>query len=171
MKDEAIGAWEAAAIMGVHWSRPKKMADAGTIPSRVMCGQPGREFAVYSREDCERDYRDYIAKRTVSRRPRTALADRPAALRMLAAKGRPKIAFGDAIGAYEAAKILGVFWTLVPRLAKEGKIVGRVLQSGRGQTSRLWIFSRQSCAAWEAEVSKLEQAGKMRGRPRSFVDR
>jgi hypothetical protein len=172
MKDEAIGAWEAAAIMGVHWSRVRRMADAGAISVRVVCGQEGREFAVYSRDECEQNYRDYVANRQGGRRPRTAVHERPAAIKLLAAKGRPKIKFGDAIGAYEAAKILGVFWTLVPRLAKEGKIVGRILHSGRASQSRLWVLSRQSCEARAAESSRLEQSGQKMGRPRkSFVDR
>jgi hypothetical protein len=171
MKDEALGAWEAAALLGVHWSRPKRMADAGTISARVVCGQEGREFAVYSRQECEENYRDYAAKRTEARRPRTAVDARPAMLKALAASGRQKIAFGDAVGVYEAAKILGVFWTLVPRLARDGKIIGRVLHSGRSAQSRLWIFSRQSCERRAAEITKLEQAGTKIGRPRTRVDK
>lgn len=142
------------------------MAEAGTISARVLGSSGEREFAVYSRRECEQNYRDYMAKRVVGRRPRTALDNRPAILEALSPKDRPRIAFGDAISVYEAAKILGVWWTLIPRLAKEGKIVGRVLNSGRQNSSRLWVISRQSCEQHGADVSRQEQAGTKRGRPR-----
>ncbi len=169
--DEAIGPWEAACLMGVHWSRPAKMAAKGDIVSRAVSGQDGREFAVYSREDCEQNYQDYIEKRVVTRRPRTALDLRPGMVKALASKKRPRIAFGDAISVEEAAKAMGVYWTLVPRLVESGKIVGRVLTSGRAGGARIWIVSRESCQRHAAEVSKLEQAGKKRGRKRKTVDR
>ena len=171
MKDEALGAWEAAALMGVHWSRPARMAESGIISSRIVGSTADREFAVYSREGCEENYRDYLAKRVVSRRPRTALENRPAMVRLLADKDRPRIEFGDAISVYEAAKILGVYWTLVPRLVKSEKIVGRILNSGREKSSRLWVISRKSCERHGAEVSRQEQAGTKAGRPRKSVDR
>jgi hypothetical protein len=167
MNDEAIGAWEASALMGLHWSRPAKMAEAGTISSRVVGSTEERTFAVYSRAECEQNYKDYMANRVPTRRPRTALDNRPDILRVLGQKDRPKIAYGDAISVYEAAKILGVWWTLVPRLAKDGKIVGRVLHSGRQNSSRLWVISRQSCETHGADVSRQEQAGTKRGRPRT----
>lgn len=169
-EDEAIGPWEAACLMGVHWSRPAKMAAKGLIGARATCGRDGREFAVYSRKDCEENYEDYLQKRVVQRRPRTAVDMRPAMLKTLAAKKRPKIAFGDAISIEEAAECMGVYWTLVPRLVESGKIVGRVLHSGRAGGSRVWIVSRKSCQQHSAEVSRLEAAGKKRGRKRKTVD-
>lgn len=170
-EDEAIGPWEAACLMGVHWSRPAKMAAKGVIASRTTCGRDGREFAVYSRKDCEENYENYLQKRGIQRRPRTAVDMRPGMIRALAAKKRPRIAFGDAISVEEAAECMGVYWTLVPRLVESGKIVGRVLNSGRAGAARVWIVSRQSCQRHSAEVSKLEQAGKKRGRKRKTVDR
>lgn len=170
MNDEAIGAWEAAAIMGVHWSRPAKMAATGVISSRVIGETGERSFAVYSRAECEENYRDYAAKRLVSKRPRTALDERPVILKVLAPRDRPRIAYGDAISVYEAGKILGVWWTLVPRLVRDGKLVGRILNSGRKKSSRLWIISRGSCERNRADVARQEQAGTKRGRPRRRVD-
>jgi hypothetical protein len=147
------------------------MVDAGTISGRALFSNEGRDFLVYSLADCNQNFRDYLENRTGSKRGRTAVNDRPRMLRLLAAKGRPKIAYEDAIGAYEAAKILGVYWTFMARLAKNGHIVGRILHSGRSDRSRLWIFSRKSCEARAVEIAKLEKAGKKIGRPRSYVDR
>lgn len=172
MKDEAIGAFEAAAVLGVHFTRPRRLAADGTLSSRQIGGVDGREFSVYSLRECDENYRDYEKNRRDSGgagRPRTGASARPEALRRLAAKDRPRIAFGDAIGAAEAAKILGIYWTLVPRVAKEGKIVGRILWSERADRSRLWIFSRQSCEAWASEVKRQEDAGVKKGRPRSRI--
>lgn len=172
MRNEAIGAWEAACLMGTHWTRPRRMADAGLISIRTISGSGGREFSVYSASECDQNYLDYQEQlKSADRhtRGRTAVHLRQDAVRKLSAKGRPQIQFDDAIGVGEAAKILGVYWTRVVRIAEEGKIVGRVLWSQRAGASRLWIFSRQSCVSWAKEVRKLESAGLKRGRPRKSV--
>lgn len=171
MKNEAIGTWEAACLMGVHWTRPKKMADAGIISIRTICGGEGREFAVYSARECDENFADYESGRDKQRRPRTAVDMRPDALKMLGGRDRPKIDFDDAIGVGEAAEVLGVYWTRVARLVDEGRIVGRVLWSARGGGSRLWIFSRKSCVSWAKEVRRLEASGEKKGRPRKSVAR
>lgn len=170
MKNEAIGTWEAACLLGVHWTRPKKMAEGGILSSRAVGGANGREFAVYSASECDENFLKYAE--AVRRgggpqgRGRTAVDLRPDAIKRLSAKGRPRIDFEDAIGVLEAAEILGVFWTRVARMVDEGKIVGRVLWSDRGDRSRLWIFSRKSCTACAKENRRLEAAGKKLGRPR-----
>jgi hypothetical protein len=172
MKDEAIGAYEAAGVLGVHFTRPKRLAAAGVLSCRNIGGADGREFSVYSLRDCDENFRDYEKNRRNSGgagRPRTGSTARSEALRRLAEKGRPKIAFGDAIGTDEAAKILGVYWTLIPRLVGDGKVVGRILWSERADRSRLWIFSRESCEAWASEVTRQEDAGTKKGRPRSRI--
>lgn len=170
MKDEALGAWEAAGLMGLHWSRPAKMVLQGILSSRVVGVSGERSFAVYSRNECEQNYADYIDGKAIRKRPRTALDERPAILRALAPKSRPRIAYGDAISLAEAGRILGVWWTLVPRLVRDGKLVGRILHSGRKNSSRLWIISRESCEQHRADVARQEQAGTKRGRPRKCVD-
>lgn len=164
--DEAIGAFEAAALLGVHFTKPMRMWEKGEISARELMGDDARRFLVYSRKECDENFEEYQSG-TRSGRPRTREVDRPLAQRRLSAKGRPSIAFGDAIGAREAAEILGVWHTLVPRLAREGKIVGRVLWSDRTRTSKLWIFSRASVEQRAAEIRRLEEAGTKVGRPRS----
>lgn len=167
MKNEAIGTWEAACLMGVHWTRPKKMADGGVLSARAVGGAEGREFAVYSARECDENFLEYAKRRDAHGRGRTAVDLRKDAIKQLSANGRPQIDFEDAIGVSEAAEILGVFWTRVARMVDEGKIVGRVLWSNRGDRSRLWIFSRKSCVACAKEIRRLEAAGKKLGRPRN----
>ena len=155
--------------MAVHWTKAKKMADAGIISSRTVAGEDGREFSVYSLRECKENFDDYLAERKKAGkrgRPRTGEDSRIDTLKALEQKDRPRIEFGDAIGCQEAAEILGVWTTFVPRLARDGKIVGRVVWSARGGKSRLWIFSRASCERRAALVRKLEDSGRKVGRPR-----
>lgn len=167
MKNEAIGSYEAAAVMGLHFTRPRRMAAAGVIASKTLSGEEGRSFSVYSLRECDENFRDYeeaIGKS--GGRPRTQIDSRHAVLRVLADKDRPVIMMDDVVGTEEAATILGVWHTLVPRLAKRGRIVGRLLWSERAGVSRLWIFSRKSCEACVAKMRKLEEKGIRVGRPR-----
>lgn len=168
MKDEAIGPWEAAGIMGVHWSRPAKMAANGLLSCRIV-GDKDKNYLVFSRLECEENYREYVENRTTKRRPRAHEDMRGVVLDSLANAKRVRVAFGDAIGVSQAAELMGVYWTLVPRLIKEGKIAGRVLASGRSGSPRMWIVSRQSCEAHSAAISRLESAGKKRGRRRKLT--
>lgn len=172
MRNEAIGAYEAAGLLGVHFTRPRRLAEDGVISSREIGGTAGRSFAVYSARECDENFLEYERGRNLGKvgRPRVAVASRAETIKRLSAKSKPVIEFGDAIGVEEASKILGVFWTLVPRLAKEQKIVGRILWSERADRSRLWIFSRTSVEAWASEVKRQEGAGTKKGRPRSRVD-
>jgi len=172
MRNEAIGAYEAAGLLGVHFTRPRKLAEDGVISSREIAGTAGRSFAVYSARECDENFREYERGRSSGKagRPRVAVASRAETLRQLAAKSKPAIEFGDAIGVEEAARVLGVFWTLVPRMVGDGKIVGRILWSQRASRSRLWIFSRTSVEAWASEVRRQEESGTKKGRPRSSVD-
>lgn len=167
MKNEAIGSYEAAAVMGLHFTRPRRMAETGVISSAVLGGEEGRSFSVYSLRECDENFRDY--EETIGKsggRPRTQIDSRHAVLRVLADKDRPVIMMDDVVGTEDAAAILGVWHTLVPRLAKSGRIVGRLLWSERSGASRLWIFSRKSCEACAAKMRKLEEKGIRVGRPR-----
>lgn len=167
VKNEAIGSYEAAAVMGLHFTRPRRMAEAGIISSTALGGEEGRSFSVYSLRECDENFRDY--EETIGKsggRPRTQVDSRHAVLRVLADKDRPVIMMDDVIGTQEAAEILGVWHTLVPRLVKSGRIVGRLLWSERASASRLWIFSRKSCEACVAKMRKLEEKGISVGRPR-----
>lgn len=167
MKNEAIGSYEAAAVMGLHFTRPRKMAADGVISSKTLGGEEGRTFSVYSLKECDENFRDYeeaIGKS--GGRPRTQIDSRHDVLRVLADRDRPVIMMDDVVGTDEAAEILGVWHTLVPRLAKSGRISGRLLWSERAGASRLWIFSRKSCEACAAKMRRLEEKGIRVGRPR-----
>jgi len=168
VKNEAIGSYEAAAVMGLHFTRPRRMAESGVISSKTLGGEEGREFSVYSLRECDENFREY--EKSIGQsggRPRTCLESRHAVLRAMAEKDRPVILMDDVVGTDEAAEILGVWHTLVPRLANSGRIVGRILWSERAAASRLWIFSRKSCEECAAKMRKLEEAGVSVGRPRT----
>jgi len=169
MKNEAIGAYEAAAVMGVHFSRPQRMVELGLISCKVLTGEGGRQFAVYSLRECDENFRAYEEElsKSTGGRPRTRVDARHEVLRALGAKGRPVIMLDDAISSQEAAEILGVWYTVISRIGARGDIVGRHLWSDRAPRSRLWVWSRKSCEAFAVKVRKLEKAGERVGRPRS----
>jgi hypothetical protein len=178
MKNEAVGAYEAAGLLGVHFTRPKRMADMGLIATREIESTGGAVFAVYSAKECEDNFLEYRENYEGRRRagekvgrPRAFVGQRQHAIGALSDPGRPQISFEDAVGVVEAAKILGVYYTRVVRIVQEGKIVGRVLWSERGGRSKLWIFSRASCEAHAAAIKKLEAAGLKKGRPRAVAVR
>jgi len=175
--DHALGAFEAAALMGVHFTRPKRLATAGAIVSRVIPSpvdsESRRVFTLFSAAECDSDWEEYEKKRDAAggktdRRPRAYEDLRPKVLKYLAKIEKP-ILFSDAIGVAEVADILGIHWSFPPRVAKAGRIIGRLLWSQRSDTARsprLWIFSRESCLKEAARVLKVEAAGQKVGRPR-----
>jgi hypothetical protein len=153
------------------------MAEKGILTARVATesanvDEPERFYAFYDSKECDDNYREYdekVASRggKSDRRPRGWLHLRPDAIRHLRGV-KTRIAFDDAITLGEAAALLGVHHTLVPRMLREGKIVGRVAWNPRGKsTSRVWIVSRKSCLANVKEIKALEAAGKKRGRLRT----
>lgn len=169
MKNEAIGSFEAACVMGLHWVRPKKMADAGLLDCRIIGGEAGRAFAVYGLRQAEQNWREYeelIRTGEFGGRPRAYEHMRSAALRVLGEKGRPQIAYEDAIDIDEAARILRLYPTRVPRLIADRRLVARKLWSERTSSPKLWIVSKQSAEKLCRELDKAEAAGKKRGRIR-----
>lgn len=133
-----------------------------------------RSFLVYDGAECEQNFLDYDEEfrsrgGKTERRPRSSVHLRPAAMTRLRAIQTP-IAFDDAIGAPEAAKILGVHVTFLGRLAKAGKIIGRQPWNprARSDSGKVWIFSRRSCVANVREVRALQASGKKVGRPRKL---
>jgi hypothetical protein len=175
--DLAIGSYEAACVLGVHFTQPKRMADKGLLTARALKSptdrDTGRVFAVYSLAECQRDYEDYeerLKSGEHTRRARTAVDERGAMIKKLAGE-KQKIEFGDAIGAAEAGRILGVHFSFPVRMAQAGKIKGRCLHNSRPDTggSALWIFSRASCEAEAAATKRIQEAGKKPGRPRRFA--
>lgn len=177
VKDQAIGSWEAAAVMGVHFTQPAVMVRKGVLKSRAIKGPKGgagRSFAIYSLRECDDDYRDYESGQTerTRRRARTQTSMRPAALRKLKANA-VQIDFDDAVGCVEAAGIMGCHFTWPPRAAARGDIVGRILHNGRDDSDldRIWIFSRRSCESNAAAARAQVHAGKKIGRPRRGMRR
>jgi hypothetical protein len=165
MRNEALGQFEAAAVMGVIFTRPLVMVRSGLLTRHTLHSHDGRVFSVYERRQCEESWQQYLLTRRG--RPRQHQARRLEMLRLLNDEARPRIGVHDAICTYQAAEILGCWHTYVPRLAVQGKIVGRRLISRRGNASRLWIFSRESCLAYAKHWALMESTGKKSGRPRT----
>lgn len=179
LPDLALSANEAAAVMGVHWTRPRKMADAGLLMCKAL--RPAfnpdseRSTRIYSLHDCESDYRNYLALRQNRdpsiRRPRAHLDNREEMLRRLA-EVEP-ILFKDACGSGEAAEILRVTPCLVLRYAEDGVLRARKpiddLRGHGDSTGRWWIFSASSVRARRDQVIAEEAADKKRGL-RKFID-
>ena len=174
---QAVGSAEAAAIMGIHFTQPRRMVEKGLLtayqpPLSLYSDDPRRCYAIYDGGEAEANYQAYDEEfrsrggRT-ARRPRAWGHTRPDALRHLKAVETP-IAFADAIGMAEAAQILQVHESLIPRLVASGKIIGRRPWNPRGiGGSRIYILSRESCQANVRETKSREAAGKKPGRKRS----
>jgi hypothetical protein len=168
---QAVGGFEAAAIMGVHFTVPYRLAKRGKLVAHTHdAGETGRRVTFFDGAECEADYLDYSEKMDASggtgKRPRENLKHRAAALRHLA-KVKQKIQLSDAISTSEAAEILGMVRSFVPKMATAGTIVGRKLWSPRaaGGASQ-WMFSRKSCLDNLAKTKVLYSSGKMQGRVR-----
>ena len=171
----ALGPHEAAAIMGVHYTIPQRMLDRGWIVGRDVQTAGDRRYCVFDGRSCQENYEEYDAKVVArggmnDRRPRAWLHLREPMIDSLSAE-EVRIAFEDAISAEEAAEILHVHRSFVPRLAKEGEIVGRLCH-GRGRarasTRRVWIFSRKSCLENLAKARAVQLKGGKVGRPRNL---
>lgn len=161
----ALGAYEAACLMGVHWTRAAKMAAKDEIATRCLSWSSGddrlRVYSMLSANANWHSYEDNLASGTLTRRPRANAHRRP---EMLAELGKVKqhIEFADACSSLEACEILGCWHTALQRMVDEGRLVGRKLISHREGASRTMIFSRASCEANAA--SYRENPGP--GRPR-----
>lgn len=173
--DQGIGAYEAACLLGVHWTTVARMVEKGLLTSRQMesptVGEPERVVAIYSLLECEADYAAYdeqLKHGGSGKRPRGSVDLRPAMVKVMAAIENP-IAFGDAISSGEAARILGVHWSFPPRLVSQGKIIGRVLTNNRNNRSRVWVYSRSSCESNGSTNRRLQENNKKSGRNRHFA--
>lgn len=173
--DQAIGAYEAGCLLGVHWTTVARMVNKGLLTSRQMesptLGEPERVVAIYSLAECEADYAAYaeqLKRGGSGKSPRYSVHKRPEMVNAIAAIENP-IAFGDAISSGEAGKILGVHWSFPPRLVSQGKIIGRNLINLRNRRSRHWMFSRASCEVNAATMRRLQAAGRKKGRDRKYA--
>jgi hypothetical protein len=175
--DQALGSYEAAALMGLHYGQPSKLLQKGVLTARTVTqsaysDEPTRYISIYDGAECEANYQDYEEKTAArggktERRPRSWLHLRPEAVRRLKAVKHP-IAFDDAITLHEASQILGVHISLLPRLIASGKITGRRPWNPRGLRTgeRNWIVSRRSCLEHAKRTRAAEADGTKRGRPR-----
>lgn len=176
LPDLAISSWEASKIMGLHYTMPQRYAEErGWIKIRRLSSnrdEGKKGLSVYSLADCERSFQEYILKNQHRRRsrPRKNTGLRDQVLAGLRAEST-HILFGDAVGVAEAAAILGVTENWVPKMIKQGAIVGRQLPNGRGgrKTNRGWAVSRMSCLADRADYIRKIRAGNPPGRPRSLA--
>jgi hypothetical protein len=169
--EQAIGSYEAAALMGLHFGQPQKLIARGVLTARTVTQSaysdaPLRFVSIYDGAECEANFQDYDANGP-TKRARLSLHLRPEAVRRLKAVKTP-ITFDDAITLAEAAEILGVHISLLPRLVESGKIVGRRPWNPRGlrMGARNWIVSRRSCLERARIAKAQESAGTKRGRPR-----
>lgn len=173
---QAVGSAEAAAILGVHWTQPRNMVAKGILTAYLPANSlysddPARSYAIYDGAECEENYQRYdeayrAAGGRTPRRPRAWVHLRPDVVQHLKSVKTP-IDFDDAIGMAEAAAILEVHQTLIPRLISAGKIVGRKPWSPRVATQKIYIISRRSCQANIRETRAREVAGKKPGIRRS----
>lgn len=173
---QAVGSAEAAAILGVHFTQPRKMVEKGQLtaykpPLSLYSADPSRSYAIYDGGECEENFQGYDEEYRARggktlRRPRAWVHTRPDALRHLKAVKTP-IAFADAIGMAEAAQILQVHESLIPRLVASGKVVGRKPWNPRAGGGKIYILSRESCRANVREMKAREAAGKKPGRKRT----
>ena len=173
--DQAVGAYEAACLLGVHWTTVGRMVAKGLLTSREMLSptvrEPERVVAVYSLAECEADYAEYVEQLKhggSGKRPRGSIDLRPAMVKAIAAIEQP-IEFGDAISSGEAARILGVHWCFPSRLVSQEKIIGRVLTNNRNKRSRVWVYSRSSCEANASTCRRLQENGRKIGRNRNLA--
>lgn len=167
-RDIALGSWEAAALLGVHFTRPSRMMATGKLIGRTLAGvrdEPQFAIAVYSSADCERDYEEYRERVDQAggkhyRRPRAWLHLREPVVRRLA-REQNLVEYADACSVAEAMHELRLVSTAqVCRMLREGKLVGRRPYSERNNQSKsLWIISRRSVEEWKKNIVAREAAG------------
>jgi len=103
------------------------MLTAYQPPMSLYTDSPSRRVAIYDGGECAANYEAYDERclargGKINSRPREWVHTRPDALRHLKAVKTP-IAFKDAIGMAEAAQILQVHESLIPRMVASGKIM------------------------------------------------
>jgi len=167
--DQAVGAYEAACLMGVHFTVPRRMVDKGILTGHIPNAASGRErvVAIFDVRECEKNFAEYEERVAAlggksDRRPRGWLHLRPDAIARLTSV-ETRVPFSDAMTLDEAASEMGVHPTLVARLLRERRLAGRVCWTRRGGGGRLWIVSRNSVRENIRTVKSLEAAGKKRG--------
>lgn len=176
---QAVGSFEAAALMGIHFSTPAKMVEKGLLsahqqPPTIKTATGLRRQSIFDGAECEANFLEYQEKLDgaggkTERRPRAHLHLRPKALRHFATVQTP-IDFSDAIGVAEAAEILCVHVSFIPRMVRAKEIVGRSTWGQRraSDVARHYLISRSSCLENAKKTRKLQASGKKIGRPRKM---
>jgi hypothetical protein len=167
---QAVGGFEAAAILGLHFTVPYRLAKTGKLTAHTHdVGDKGRQITFFDGAECEENWCGYSEKMALEggtgKRPRTNDKHRKAVLKHLAAVEH-KIQLSDAISVAEAAEIMGTHVTWANRLVKEGKLIGRRLWSPRSSKQPQWIVSKKSALANLADAKAAFSTGKMQGRVR-----
>jgi hypothetical protein len=173
IRSQAIGPHEAAAILGVHYTVPARMVAKGLLSSVYMKprgGRDTRDTLAYDAAECDRNYHEYEAamadrRKSGGGRPRSWVHTRPDMLRHLASL-EVRIGFSDAISIQEAADIMRVHASFVPRMIESGEIVGRRAWGRAGRGGKIYLISRASCLANLADARKKASEGGHPGRPR-----
>lgn len=174
--DLALGSYEAAALLGVHFTRPAKMADGGLIISRPLGTNrkdPSHRLSIYSEADCERDFAEYEERVREAggkhyRRPRAWLHLRAQVLKRLAKMTR-RIEYADACSIAEAMEIMNLeSTTQITRLLVKGELIGRHPWNPRSSSEAIWIISRRSVEERKKRIIADEKAGRKPG-IRKFV--
>lgn len=169
---QAIGAHEAASLMGVHFTVPYRMALRGKLAAAHFESLGERRITFFDGREVEENWVEYchdMAAGGTGKRPRDHTDHRQAVLAHLAAV-TTRIALADAISTTEAAKILGMQRSYAVVLAKQGKVVGRQLWSARSNRGpNQWMFSRRSCLANVAAAKATFATGKAVGRLRDSI--
>lgn len=154
LPDLAIGSYEAAAILRVHWTQPRRMISRKQIVGRKIARAGGRaEMYLYSLHDCLREWDEYQSAPPAANRPRTG--DTELAKRVLAylASG-PQIVYEDATNCHAVARILGVHPSLITRFIARGTIVNRETFSERREGKAktvVRIYSKADALRLKAE--------------------
>lgn len=153
LEDLALGADEAACVMGVQRSRTKRMHERDEIIAKVcepVYSNSTRRARIFSLRSCEANFREYESRKLIKgrdgvMRPRAWLKNREPALHRLRSL-TTRILFEDAIGTAEAAEVLMVGNTYINKLCQSGALVARKPATDQGKgLPRLWIISLASC--------------------------
>lgn len=172
LPDLALGSYEAACVMGLHFTQPARMAAAGRLLSKPLAAawtdSQERLTQVYSLHDCDDDFQAYASHGDdVPHRARGYVHLRVPMLKRLA-DAHPRILFDDAIGTGDVAALLCVHPTAVQKLVERGSLHPRRPANDRNPCARVFIFSRAECLADRQKVAALERAGRKPG-PRRRV--
>lgn len=181
VEDLALSNDEAADVMGVQRSVPRKMLRKGEIVGRDMLSDAPdiRRTPLFSFASCNANYEQYLEDVALGlhlRRPRTRLDARQPALAHLAICS-PRIMFTDAVNVGEAARLIGTDQepyspTGVRKLVSRGKLQARFSYSLNTKTglSKTMILSKTECLRYARKIKTDQLLGRKPGRAIAISD-